>query len=416
MRPEGELLLQLVRKSFGSDGPELRRGNLPVNLDWDRFLILCEWHGVTPRVYKTFHKDGLPDVPAAVLRQLRAFHQYGSARGVALAEELSRLLEEFARQHVSVYPFKGPALSAMIFGDPVVRPCQDLDVVIRDADLHKAIKIIQQLGYEPKIPLEGIKLPVYRRVDSALPFVHNSRSILTELQWAVVPYSFAFSEHRLHLWEKLENRTFGKVAYPALPVEETLVLCAVHGTKHLWCKLGWVCDIAGLIDPGCTVDWERLVHLADRCGVRRIVLLSLLLARDLVGVMLPEQMVRLADADSMIYSLARRVKQEVPHEAIGHDGDFGRYFFHLKSRERRIDQARLAGRIMALFALGEWNPRPLPDALYALSLFYRPIRLACLYGSSLLRSHGLMQDGVPARSLCQSKNARKQWETRPAGG
>ena len=91
-------------------------------------------------------------------------------------------------------------------------------------------------------------------------------------------------------------------------------------------------------------------------------------------------------------------------------------FFHLKSRERRIDQARLVGRIMALFAPGEWNPRPLPDAVYPLSLFCRPIPLACLYGSSLLRARGLMQDGMLARSLFQLKNARGQWDTRPAGG
>jgi hypothetical protein len=405
---EGELLIQAVRKSFGNDGPELRRGNPSVNLNWDRFLILSEWHGVTSRVYKAFHKDSPPAVPVAVIRQLRAFHQCGSARGVALSEELARLLEEFARQHVCVYPFKGPALSAMIFGDPVVRPCRDLDLVIRDADLHRAIKIVRQLGYESTIPLDEIKLPVFRRVDCALPFVHKSKNTVIELHWAVVPYSFAFSERRLHIWEKLENRTFGNVAYPALPVEETLVLCAIHGTKHLWCKLGWVCDIAGLIAPGCVVNWERLVHLADRCGVRRIVLLSLLLARDLTGTQLPERIGRLADADSMIYSLARRVKQEVPHKAIGHDGDFGRYFFHQKARERRIDQARLAGRVMAMFALGEWNPRPLPDALYALSLFYRPIRLACVYGQSLLRAHCLKHDRVLARSLFQSKNAHGQ--------
>jgi hypothetical protein len=82
------------------------------------------------------------------------------------------------------------------------------------------------------------------------------------------------------------------------------------------------------------------------------------------------------------------VLQEVPHECHGHDDDFGRYFFHMKVRERRMDQLRLAGQLMVTLPLIEWNTQPLPDALYPLACLFRPLKLAMRYGAAL-HSHRL---------------------------
>jgi len=88
----------------------------------------------------------------------------------------------------------------------------------------------------------------------------------------------------------------------------------------------------------------------------------------------------------MVGALTRRVLQEVPHERIVHDDELGTYFFHMKARERRLDQVRLAGQLMATLPLVEWNTKPLPEALYPLACLLRPLKLAMRYGAAL-RGH-----------------------------
>jgi hypothetical protein len=190
----------------------------------------------------------------------------------------------------------------------------------------------------------------------------------------------------LKIWEKRRVMRANGFSFPVLPPEETLLALCVHGAKHLWCRMGWICDVARLAAGPESLDWERLTALARRCRVLRILLLGLHLARELGGAALPEGVSAKIAADPMVGALARRVLQEVPHERIVHDDDVGRYFFHMKARERRLDQLRLAGQLLATLPLVEWNTKPLPEALYPLACLFRPLKLAMRYGAALRRN------------------------------
>ena len=72
--------------------------------------------------------------------------------------------------------------------------------------------------------------------------------------------------------------------------EDLLLALAVHGTKHLWERLAWVCDVASLVNTRPDFDWPRVLRLAREARVGRMLGLALRLARGLAGADLPENL------------------------------------------------------------------------------------------------------------------------------
>jgi len=69
--------------------------------------------------------------------------------------------------------------------------------------------------------------------------------------------------------------------------EDTLLLLCMHGAKHCWSRLAWICDLAELIGSRSNMDWDALVDRAAACGAERMLYLGLNLASDFLGAQLP---------------------------------------------------------------------------------------------------------------------------------
>jgi hypothetical protein len=320
------------------------------------------------------------------VNRLRGLHHNNTARSLLLATELSRILHAFESSGIPAYPFKGPALSVLLYGDPACRQSKDLDILVPAENLHRAIKVLDGVGYGAQSALAGPRLAAHRRTEYEAAFVRRDGKVGVELQWAVVPGYFGFDHRALGIWDRLERRTWKGCAFPVLPPEETLLMLCVHGSKHLWCKLGWVCDVAGLLELPAPPDLRRAVELAERCGVTRLLLLGLLLAGRLAGSRLPQEITTRIESDLMVPVLVRHVLEVIAKTPVNPDVDPARYLFYLKSKDSRRDQLLFAGRLMATLAAGEWNPSALPDILAPLYYLFRPLHMAGRHGEPILRN------------------------------
>jgi hypothetical protein len=237
-----------------------------------------------------------------------------------------------------------------------------------------------------KASLASHRLAAHRRTEYELQFFRRDGKLTVELQWAVVPGFFGFDHEKLGIWSILEKRSRSGVAFPVLPPEETLLLLCVHGAKHLWCKLGWIADVAGLLESPFPPDLSRTLELAGLCGVTRLLLIGLLLAERLAGARLPREISARIEADLMIAVLARQAREVIAKSPVNPDVDPARYLFYLKSKDRRRDQLLFAGRLMATLAAGGWNPSALPDVLSPFYYLFRPLHMAGRHGGPILRA------------------------------
>jgi hypothetical protein len=153
-----------------------------------------------------------------------------------------------------------------------------------------------------------------------------------ELHWEIVPPEFGLPVDGWRLWDDL--RPISLLGCQALspPAEDLLVILCAHGSKHLWNRLGWVCDVAELIRAHPGLDWTRALGRARALGAERMVRLGLILAAQLMEVELPARVQVQIAADRRTRGLAARIAHWVASGTLPPERSFREARVHLAAR------------------------------------------------------------------------------------
>ena len=74
-----------------------------------------------------------------------------------------------------------------------------------------------------------------------------------------------------------------------MSAEDLLVVLCMHGSKHSWERLAWICDIAEMVRANPALRWNEIICRSTALHINRAVLLGLDLANNLLDAPLPEQ-------------------------------------------------------------------------------------------------------------------------------
>jgi Uncharacterised nucleotidyltransferase len=309
------------------------------------------------------------------------------------------LLEAHA---IAAVPLKGPALTAVIYEDLSLRECVDIDILIRRRDALRAKDVLLSAGYELTMKLNRRGFPS-ERGKHEYEFVHPGSRTQVELCWRIAPQPFLAS---LHLDDRrADGPVIQLIGTPVahLPPEEHLLTLCVHGGKHGWSLLKWVCDVSEFVRATPNLEWKRLRLLATRLGCRRAVALGLLLAHDLLDAPLPQAILSEAGTDLGVQRLAGELRADLFTPARGAPADAPapwstelvrkwrrwRYLFRLVERTQDklwncLLSIRLARPGLRLLVPTEKDRAvlSLPAPLAFLYYLLRPGRVAVHYGLS----------------------------------
>ncbi len=128
-----------------------------------------------------------------------------------------------------------------------------------------------------------------------------------------------------------------------------------------------------------------VLQAANRLGMRRILLLGLLLADGLLGATIPAEFRQAADADAVVKKLAEQVQEQLFVERNAPPGLFRGAILVLKMRERKRDMFGSCLRLILTPRSYDWMSLPLPDWLFLLYYPLRPFRLAGKYCAKFLK-------------------------------
>lgn len=386
--PEAELLLCCVQLG---DSPQ-RTGHVNAlieeGVDWGVLLRAASGHGMLPLLY--WQLDGIQsaDIPPEVLNWLRGHFHANRLRSLFLTGELLKLLSELEAHDIPALPYKGPVLAASAYGDLALREFGDLDVLVRKEDVLRAREVVASLGYQPQHQVGGNQEAAFLRYERQYPFVRGDGSMV-ELHWRVVPRSLSFLLGSENFWERAIRVPLGGSRVSTFATEDALLILCLHGCAHFWERLGWIRDIATLIDASKSLDWERLMDRAEALNIKRMLLLSLFLAHDLMGMNLPESIVREIGNDRVVKASATRVSENLFSEnSVELSGGAARGRFHLQMMERLRDKLQYCFHRTTTPTSADWELTPLPAAL---SPFYRLLRVLRLGGESGRRLIGRIQ-------------------------
>lgn len=344
--------------------------------DWPALLRSVDTHAVAPIVYTPLAQTGR--VPADSLAQLRAAVDENALRSIVLTSTLRELVALLGEERIPVIPIKGPLLARAAYGDLASRRFADLDLVVHRRDLDRARAILAQRGFEPAIALARDAESALIGADYHIALVHHEHGIAVELHWALIRPGLAGLRDESWPWTHACDTTALGSPMRTLTVDATFVYLCVHGSKHLWSQLGWLCDVAALARNERALSWPAVRALAASLGATRMVALGCALASELLGAVQ-------CDAFGVIDAHVRRLASDVRARLFDDAPAMSLPAFQLRVRTRLADRIAYLAEIAAAPHAADVQFAALPRRARALYYVLRPARLAVKHGRHALR-------------------------------
>lgn len=327
---ESRLLLQCARTHFLESHAEQVAALVKTGIQWSEFQRLAKLHGVSPLVFQNLIAVDSKLIPSAILETLQNYSRISAIFNKLLATELVILIEAFQAKNIIVVPFKGPTLALSVYGALALREFGDLDFFVKQHDLPAARRILISRGYLAKDQAgkEETDAQLQRRIYHT--FVNRNGMIHLDLQWIMTGDSFfSFVLDQKVLCQDLQMIDVAGKAIPSFTPENLLIILCVHGTKHVWECLKWICDVAELIVSHPDLDWDVIDSRSSHLHVRRVVMMGVYLAHYYFQAPLPSFLKLELLPDPDIPSLALGVPNDLlgcPHEGVQEQFSGGFYF------------------------------------------------------------------------------------------
>ncbi len=331
-------------------------------------------HGLAPRLYWVLRDAALPQPVRARLQQEFDMNMRHS---MFLAAELLRVFELLQRNGIHAIPFKGPALSMMLYGTLALRDISDLDLMVRRSDFAGSKRLLLDDGYRPSFVLRPAEEASLLRHDCAITFEKDGWWL--DLHWRITPaYCAVDFEPGTN---PLMQVRIGNRDVPTFSPEDTLLLLAVHAAKHGWEKAAFIADVGALLRSG--VDVDRALAMARSTGTERILLVAFALAERTLA--LPAAVRARIENDRRVGELARRIS--LMWDDPGAVPGMKRRWF-IMARERGKDRFLFRARSLTSPGIADWHAVRLPEALAPL---YPIVRIGRLAANTLFRHSDVVE-------------------------
>ena len=341
---------------------------------WKLLFSLAEHHGVQPILAQCLMSVG-EHVPVEALDTVKKLYHANLHKALLLSRELARIVDCLSQARIEFIPYKGLALAETVYGDAALRQSGDIDLLIHPADLRRVREAVAGLGYAPHQQLSDDEEQAYLRSGYECAFDGPMGKNLLEVQWAIQPRFYAVDVDMERLFLRSVTVTVVGAEVKTLSPEDSFLILALHAAKHVWGKLIWLCDLAR-ISRSSRLDWKWIGDQAKDLGIARILLVTLALARDLLGASFLASALEHLPGDAAIDPLAKEIAAYIASEE-SFDVESPAYFkLMMRLRERRRDRMRFVSRLAFTPGPSEWALVRLPRSLFPLYRVVRITRLA----------------------------------------
>jgi len=376
VRDEDRLLISCASTRPDSEIKSRVNDLLNRGLDWSRVIEAALQHGVLPLLYRRLHSIGPDRVPGDKWSELQRHFLANSARNHFLTRELIKLLTLLDSHGIAAVPLKGPVLAGLAYADVALRQFEDLDILVLKSHALQARELLYSSDYADEFrarPDAAKALLAYQQHVSLLSPAHGAT---VELHWSLEHGQNWTRFSNTDVWERLTSLDLDGSAVRTLSLSDQILYLCVHGASHCWDRLIWICDVARLLRYSDELDWDFLIAQATNLNRKRMLLVGLSLAHNLLGGKVPQEIVRMVNASPNVAALMKSVRDNLFKSNLDRPGLGATFVFRFAVRESIVDKIRFGLRRLMIPDAIDLNFVSLPLGLCFLYFLIRPIRLA----------------------------------------
>lgn len=213
-----------------------------------------------------------------------------SFRSLLLTNEVVNLNREFIKNAIEPIYIKGPVLAYQLYNDVAGRYYTDLDLLIKESDLNKAIAILKKLNYTSYIPIQHFSFTDWQKYLKAkhdVGFYHSGKRIYLELHLRLSDGVLLKHKNAFYITALKTSVQFYGHKIITLRTEENFIYLCYHASIHGFFRLSWLRDIATYIKRS-DLNNEIILSKVSSLGLNRVFALSLILAKKYFQLDIPE--------------------------------------------------------------------------------------------------------------------------------
>ena len=298
LTPEHRLLLLCARQELTPVEAIELTALLDQRLDWETAVHDARWHKLSGFMYQHLHNAPYARrLPEGVLAAVKGDYARNTARYLYYRTELVRIVRQLNEASIPVIALKGSALMRFVYTSPGVRPMADIDLLVPDADVHRAHDIVKGMGY--RAAEDDSEDPRHWELHQHLPILIGlDRAVAVEVHRHVVRKDSALAFNIDDFWSRAKWTDFDGVPVRVLAPEDLLLHLAVNFFRdrrfYSLAALSQLTDIAEVCRFHARsegIDWATLRSRARNYGIDGPVACALTLAAGLVDAPVPSSTV-----------------------------------------------------------------------------------------------------------------------------
>ena len=231
---------------------------------WPLLVRAAERNKLMPLLHHALKTLGRRDkLSDDVNEKLTAAYMHSYFANARVYEMLAALQDDWSRERIPAIVLKGPALAMTLYGDIALRPFGDCDLLVRDADVVRAIPVLTARGFASAIDLSpGFS----RRYLHEQSFVRSgAQPSFVDLHWHLFGITYYRARCELEwFWQHTRTTIIGAHTFTTFDHEaQFLHLCAHLKLHHRYVQLSWTYDLALLLmRHGEAMDWAAIIAAA----------------------------------------------------------------------------------------------------------------------------------------------------------
>ncbi|WP_114393898.1 nucleotidyltransferase family protein [Oleisolibacter albus] len=320
LRPDHRLLLSLCKAGATPDAAHIAAGAygeaVPGQPSFDRGLF--DRLVLRQRVYPLLHPlfgtlpARAPDCPS---RRYARLCQDNIRAALRLVEVLSLATAALRSVGIRSIPLKGVALAQRWYGNVALRYAGDLDLLVAADDLTAADRRLRGSGFSPRADTPRVSGSRRDRHTHHFAYRHDETGVLLELHQRLQPNPHLMPVPFATLYAQGSDIGFGPTLLRTLAPAHEFAFLAVHGTRHDWSRLQWVCDLDRMLRAAAAEDALHWVETADRLGVAPAVLQAMMIAHGLLDSPVPEPVRRQAGGNPLVRYMVAHAQRHLFRES-----------------------------------------------------------------------------------------------------